>query len=981
MNNIIFSYDEKKKIIKKSFTINGIRKDFQKSYLKIDKEIAEEILKIKINEYFSNINNISCDLNENQLKFINSPIENSILIGNPGCGKTKTIIEFCINKLNNNQINDSSNFLIISFSKQAQIDFIERGKISSIPYIFTDKNVKTIHSLATSISKTILLKDSSSINTIILATYKNIINKPDMNLKLLKCLENCKFIIVDEAQDINFNQYQFINCLSQKLNIPLILVGDPNQNIYQFQGGSDKFLLNHVKDNNKIYNLTINYRSSVEIINFCNYIRPHNYLDKMTSINNTVNSKPIIYHDDKNNILQNIIDEILNNEYKLEEIAIIGPVKKSNEFKNNYANIGLQEICNILNERKINFLKYFDDSDNIREENKNKKIKEGYVNILTSHGSKGLEFKKVLVINYHFNTMTTTPTEIDYDRFKYLWYVTLTRAIDKMVIYVDSSKNIFKDFYNIPYNLYTLKGLPIKEEKNCNYCFKENKKKELNYSITKILNDNNYFNENILYEFEKRFKYSIVKEKMYDINNNSIYEFNDYSSLYGIFIEKLYIFYYYRNNNNLKYIIESEKKHNIENMIYINKNKSNIFKNLLKKNVINDKNNIYFNNIDKSKVTHEEYELILDCYKKTNNSNIFSIYLESNNIEYNNQYIMELYNKLEVDFNEKTLFDIVLYFYQIENECKYILTYNFDNHINSIQKYFININELSLKYVDKDTFFQYYVNHSNINLSGIIDLKINNKIIEHKFVNQINNTHIIQILLYYNNLFTDWSIKKDLEIWNFKDGFKYIIIFDDNIKNWDLNIFLCDILNIKMENNIFIMDLETNITDYYGLNEFPPPIYHEIIDRYIHEYNFNYCVSDGLIKNNYLLKTTHITGIKEDDLINADDISIFKKEMDNIFKYCNKPIFIAHNGNQFDFQVMYLNNLINPKDIIEFDSLYFFRLFIEGKISNRLIDCYNKIFNTNIIQTHRAKGDTLLIVDIFKELKILQCDIINYKNL
>ena len=45
------------------------------------------------------MNNIIFD--EYQLKFINSNIEDCIVIGNPGCGKTKTIIEYCINKYNN----------------------------------------------------------------------------------------------------------------------------------------------------------------------------------------------------------------------------------------------------------------------------------------------------------------------------------------------------------------------------------------------------------------------------------------------------------------------------------------------------------------------------------------------------------------------------------------------------------------------------------------------------------------------------------------------------------------------------------------------------------------------------------------------------------------------------------------------------------------------------------------------------------------
>jgi len=53
--------------------------------------------------------------------------------------------------------------------------------------------------------------------------------------------------------------------ITNKLNIALILVGDPNQNIYQFQGGSDKFLLNH---SNIKYILVNNYRSTNQIIDF-----------------------------------------------------------------------------------------------------------------------------------------------------------------------------------------------------------------------------------------------------------------------------------------------------------------------------------------------------------------------------------------------------------------------------------------------------------------------------------------------------------------------------------------------------------------------------------------------------------------------------------------------------------------------------------------------------------------------------------------
>ncbi len=157
---------------------------------------------------------------EHQLKFINNKnIESSILLGNPGCGKTKTIIDFILNNSSK-----SNEFLILTFSKKAQIDLINKGK--NIASIFNIYNIKTIHSLAATILNKLFNKTCNNINTIILATFKTIIDK---DIRIVSCLKKCKYIIIDEAQDINNNQYNLVKLISNKLNIPLILVGDPDQ--------------------------------------------------------------------------------------------------------------------------------------------------------------------------------------------------------------------------------------------------------------------------------------------------------------------------------------------------------------------------------------------------------------------------------------------------------------------------------------------------------------------------------------------------------------------------------------------------------------------------------------------------------------------------------------------------------------------------------------------------------------------------------
>ena len=180
-----------------------------------------------------------------------------------------------------------------------------------------------------------------------------------------------------------------------------------------------------------------------------------------------------------------------------------------------------------------------------------------------------------------------------------------------------------------------------------------------------------------------------------------------------------------------------------------------------------------------------------------------------------------------------------------------------------------------------------------------------------------------------------------------------------------------------MKDNIFILDLEINT-----INEpFNIPSNNEIIERYIYEYNFNYTASQGLIKNNYKLITSQINGIYDNDLKYADNnLDIFRNDMNKIMSYCDKPLFIAHNGIRFDFPILYHYNLLNKELIKELDSIHFIKLFIkkipDTILNNKLIDLYNYLYNENYIQVHRAKEDVDLIIKILNKLNLKSSDLL-----
>ena len=62
-------------------------------------------------------------------------------------------------------------------------------------------------------------------------------------------------------------------------------------------------------------------------------------------------------------------------------------------------------------------------------------VNTGHINVLTIHGSKGLEFKAVIVLDFKLKSMNKVPTVDQYEAFKYLWFVALSRAKTYLRIY------------------------------------------------------------------------------------------------------------------------------------------------------------------------------------------------------------------------------------------------------------------------------------------------------------------------------------------------------------------------------------------------------------------------------------------------------------------------------------------------------------------------------------------------------------------
>lgn len=96
-----------------------------------------------------------------------------------------------------------------------------------------------------------------------------------------------KHICIDEAQDLNKAQYEFINAFCGDKVKSILMVGDPNQMIYGFNGSSEKYLITKfVEDYSPTqYKLTENYRSTKAVIKVANQIKPQSQNEHEMALN------------------------------------------------------------------------------------------------------------------------------------------------------------------------------------------------------------------------------------------------------------------------------------------------------------------------------------------------------------------------------------------------------------------------------------------------------------------------------------------------------------------------------------------------------------------------------------------------------------------------------------------------------------------------------------------------------------------------
>jgi DNA helicase-2/ATP-dependent DNA helicase PcrA len=100
-----------------------------------------------------------------------------------------------------------------------------------------------------------------------------------------KYRERFRYVVVDEFQDTNPNQYELLTLIAGR-HQNITVVGDDDQAIYSWRGASIRFLLNFEDDfpGTRIMKLEQNYRSTPQVLDFANNLISKNTIRRSKSM-------------------------------------------------------------------------------------------------------------------------------------------------------------------------------------------------------------------------------------------------------------------------------------------------------------------------------------------------------------------------------------------------------------------------------------------------------------------------------------------------------------------------------------------------------------------------------------------------------------------------------------------------------------------------------------------------------------------------
>ena len=274
---------------------------------------------------------------------------------------------------------------------------------------------------------------------------------------LLTYLQSFRILVVDEFQDLDPHQFEFVSLLKRiQPALRIVAIGDMAQNIYSFRGTSNEFLRRLLKEEIvpelATFNLTTNFRSNAAILRavntvFAEEIRNEHILPMIAAKQG--GDRPRYYEYSESNgrigeyeeqVVSVLVPVIEAAKVAGKSVVLIFPVLKC---------ISREIITALLHNR----LPYVDFHRIAKEDATSSIVEIAYdphessapVQWSTFHASKGLEWDIVALINVSDDVYTLRPDEIENEVFltekTNLLYVGMTRPMEQLLIFAKGRRH------------------------------------------------------------------------------------------------------------------------------------------------------------------------------------------------------------------------------------------------------------------------------------------------------------------------------------------------------------------------------------------------------------------------------------------------------------------------------------------------------------------------------------------------------------
>ncbi|SHJ68759.1 ATP-dependent DNA helicase RecQ [Dethiosulfatibacter aminovorans DSM 17477] len=283
-------------------------KSFLKKYFGGDKRdmIDKNITPKKFEDLFGALSVAQLSIiRDNESKYI-------VVAAGPGSGKTRILVHKLASLLLLEDVKHEQ-LLMLTFSRASAIEFKKRLKdLIGGPANYID--IKTFHSYCFDLQGKVGDIDRSG--SIVAETGQMIMKGEIEKSRITKTV-----MVVDEAQDMDKNEFEFIRAMvKQNDNMRIIAVGDDDQNIYAFRGSSSQYMKRILNASDaKMYELVENYRSKPNLIKLSNGFA--------STIENRMKSMPILpvrkddgeitscFYNHSDHMIGNVADSILKKDW------------------------------------------------------------------------------------------------------------------------------------------------------------------------------------------------------------------------------------------------------------------------------------------------------------------------------------------------------------------------------------------------------------------------------------------------------------------------------------------------------------------------------------------------------------------------------------------------------------------------------------------------------------------------------------------